>query len=59
MFITGNPGNQLFSTGSMSIAKLVRDIGDLKKSYNDRSIDVFVWGDYFEPKTIKKFEELN
>ena len=32
---------------------------DLKKSYNDRSIDVFVWGDYFESKTIKKFEELN
>jgi hypothetical protein len=35
LFITGNPGNQLFSSGSMSISKLVKDVEDLKKSYKD------------------------
>lgn len=27
------------------------------KNCNDRSIDVFVWGDYFDPKLIADFEE--
>jgi hypothetical protein len=35
LFVTGNPGNQLFSSGSMSIFKLVKDAKDLKRSYKD------------------------
>jgi hypothetical protein len=33
LYVTGTNGNQLFSTGSMNISSLVKDIEDLKKPY--------------------------
>ena len=51
LYITGANGNQLFSTGSMSISSLVKDIEDLKKPYKEVVSNLKL--EMFEP-TLKK-----
>jgi len=51
LYITGANGNQLFSTGSMNISSLVKDIEDLKKPYREVVSNLKL--EMFEP-TLKK-----